>query len=155
MLANDSKCVFANIYIYTIHHLDQAIETRAPCPPALMTDSCPMHARSRPTRPIPTRARAGQLRFAPTLTPCCCVGSAPHGPSRVPIEPTRPQPSRRTSHGPDFARLSHFHGLLSHFNKMSAIFEFSVSHFATSLLHCSSIFTSVLNHFMILSVILL
>jgi hypothetical protein len=44
-----------------------------------------------------------------------------------------------------------FHGSLSHFDKVSTIFEFSVNHFAILLLQCSAIFMSVVSHFIELS----
>jgi hypothetical protein len=89
----------------------------------------------------PTRDGARALRIDP----------APPGPSRALIEPTWPRLSRWTPHSHNPARLSHFHGSLIHFDKASAISQFSVNHFSYSaqpfLLQCSSILDILLGHF--------
>jgi hypothetical protein len=73
------------------------------------------------------------------LTPRGRVDPAPPGASHPLIEPTRPQSSRRTTHGHNPMWLSHFCCSLSHFDTTSAIFQVSASHFATLLLQCSYI----------------
>jgi hypothetical protein len=85
-------------------------------------------------------------------------------PRRAPIEPTRPRPSRWTSHGQDLTRLSHFswfaqpfwikHQLfLSFYQSFCYIVATVLSHFK-ELGHFlvatvnSVIFSAVLNHFL-------
>jgi hypothetical protein len=93
----------------------------------------------------PTQVRVG----SPTLIPCHMVQATdltqPRGPDVAPTEPT------------DLAQLRS-HVTQSFFTVHSAIlikhqlfFEFSISHFVTSLLQCSTIFASALSHFRELS----
>jgi hypothetical protein len=111
-----------------VHHLDQATEPRARPSAQPIPAPCP---RDRLPR-APAWVGAGSPHVDPT--PC--------GATRVPIKPTRPRPRQQTSCDSIIFRSS-----LSHFDKGSGIFEFSVDHFATSLLQCSAIFILVLIHF--------
>jgi hypothetical protein len=95
---------------------------------------------SHPAWLIPKRTLAGHSRLAR-------ADPAPCGPSRVPIEPMRPNRANRPCTTMTSRDSIIFHGLLSHFDKVSTISEFPVDHFATLLLQCSAVFVSVLSNF--------
>jgi hypothetical protein len=111
--------------------MDQATKARSrpptrPTPRTCGTDSCACLCRSEPVHAV--------------LTPCLMVHAA--SPS------SRCGPNRTGR--PRTATISHdlviFCGSLSHFDKVSAIFEFLIDHFATLLQQCSAIFVFVLSH---------
>jgi hypothetical protein len=102
-----------------VHHLDQVTEARA-CPLMWPIPASRPHDHA-PCDRFPRTAvwvGAGLPRVDPT----------PRGPSRIPIEPTRPWPSRRPRMATTSRNSVIFRGSLSHVDKALAIFEFSVDH---------------------------
>jgi hypothetical protein len=129
--------MYIHIYTrYTSPRPGDQVRDRALRPPARVIDSHPApHATDSHTCP------RGLEPARPVLTPRHVVRAASRSSQCDPDRADGPR-TATTSHGSVI-----FCSSLSHFDKALAIFEFSVNHFATSLLQCSTIFVSVLSHF--------